>query len=72
MPAAAAEPEVARILDVRANCRQILPACYGGHVIGQTNCRCPGQVERCDVWTCPGGSPNTMVCGQSGTGCVWI
>ncbi|PQE26735.1 signal peptide-containing protein [Rutstroemia sp. NJR-2017a BVV2] len=65
-------------LEARVNCGQILPACNGGSVVGQTNCRCQGQVERCDLWSCPGGSPNVnffhvqMVCGQEGSGCVWI
>ncbi|KAI9049701.1 hypothetical protein LZ554_005855 [Drepanopeziza brunnea f. sp. 'monogermtubi'] len=62
----------ARALEARADCSRILPACNGGHVVGQTNCRCSGQKEQCDLWTCPGGKPNVMVCGQSGTGCVWI
>ncbi|KAL5356611.1 hypothetical protein BJX96DRAFT_143084 [Aspergillus floccosus] len=60
------------MLEARADCKQIHPACNGGRVVGQTNCRCPGQKERCDLWSCPGGSPNVMVCGQAGTGCVWI
>ncbi|KAK1834595.1 hypothetical protein QBC39DRAFT_397241 [Podospora conica] len=59
-------------LEARVNCGQILPACHGGSVRGQTNCRCKGQKETCDLWTCPGGAPNVMVCGQAGTGCVWI
>ncbi|KAM3072611.1 hypothetical protein ACMFMF_006951 [Clarireedia jacksonii] len=65
-------------LEARANCGQILPACNGGSVVGQTNCRCNGQKETCDLWHCPGGAPNVnsfhvqMVCGQAGTGCVWI
>ncbi|KAI0168088.1 hypothetical protein BJ166DRAFT_521428 [Pestalotiopsis sp. NC0098] len=60
-------------IEARVNCGQILPACNGGHVTGQTNCRCSGQKETCDVWSCPGTGPNTvMVCGQAGTGCVWI
>jgi hypothetical protein len=50
----------ARSLDPRANCGQILPACFGGKVVGQTNCRCKGQKETCDLWTCPGGAPNTV------------
>ncbi|QSZ33206.1 hypothetical protein DSL72_002792 [Monilinia vaccinii-corymbosi] len=59
-------------LEARANCKNILPACNGGHVTGHTNCRCKGQKETCDLWSCPGGAPNVMVCGQAGTGCVWI
>jgi hypothetical protein len=47
-------------LEARADCKNILPACNGGHISGQTNCRCPGQVEKCDVWTCPGGAPNVV------------
>ncbi|KZL79723.1 signal peptide-containing protein [Colletotrichum incanum] len=62
----------ARAIEARVNCNQILPACNGGSVVGQTNCRCSGQVERCDLWSCPGSAPNVMVCGQRGTGCVWI
>ncbi|KAH8894337.1 hypothetical protein GQ53DRAFT_780361 [Thozetella sp. PMI_491] len=61
-----------RELQARVNCREILPACAGGHISGQTNCRCPGQRETCDLWTCPGAPPNVMVCGQAGSGCVWI
>ncbi|KAK7911772.1 hypothetical protein PG985_014253 [Apiospora marii] len=59
---------------IKARCEANLPACNGGHVVGQTNCRCQGQVETCDLWSCPGGgNPNTaMVCGQQGSGCVWI
>ncbi|KAH9464918.1 hypothetical protein MJO29_001409 [Puccinia striiformis f. sp. tritici] len=59
-------------LERRQNCGNILPACFGGSVVGQTNCRCPGQVERCDLWTCPGPSTGSMVCGQQGSGCVFI
>ncbi|KEZ46401.1 hypothetical protein SAPIO_CDS0719 [Scedosporium apiospermum] len=62
----------ARNIEVRADCSHILPACNGGKIVGQTNCRCKGQKETCDLWTCPGPAPNTMVCGQAGTGCVWI
>lgn len=47
-------------LEARANCNQILPACFGGRVQGQTNCRCKGQKETCDLWTCPGGAPNVV------------
>ncbi|PQE09623.1 signal peptide-containing protein [Rutstroemia sp. NJR-2017a WRK4] len=67
----AREAEAGQLV-ARVNCGQILPACNGGHVVGQTDCRCHGQVERCDLWTCPGGAPNVMVCGQNGSGCVWI
>ncbi|KAK2030361.1 hypothetical protein LX32DRAFT_559044 [Colletotrichum zoysiae] len=62
----------ARAIEARVNCGQILPACNGGRVVGQTNCRCSGQVSTCDLWSCPGPSPNVMVCGQQGSGCVWI
>ncbi|KAH0428832.1 hypothetical protein CcaCcLH18_08819 [Colletotrichum camelliae] len=61
-----------RDLEARVDCSQILPACNGGKVVGQTNCRCSGQISACDLWTCPGGAPNAMVCGQEGSGCVWI
>ncbi|KAF4877686.1 hypothetical protein CGCSCA1_v003284 [Colletotrichum siamense] len=61
-----------RDLEARVDCGQILPACNGGKVVGQTNCRCSGQISACDLWTCPGGAPNAMVCGQEGSGCVWI
>ncbi|KAK5659050.1 hypothetical protein OQA88_1137 [Cercophora sp. LCS_1] len=64
--------EVIKSLEARADCGFILPACNGGRVVGQTNCRCPGQKATCDLWSCPGGAPNVMVCGQQGTGCVWI
>ncbi|POS78615.1 hypothetical protein DHEL01_v202991 [Diaporthe helianthi] len=57
-------------LEARVDCGQILPACNGGSISGQTDCRCPGQVSRCDVWNCPG--DDVMVCGQEGSGCVWI
>ncbi|XMA10056.1 hypothetical protein WAI453_002847 [Rhynchosporium graminicola] len=60
------------VLEQRADCSRILPACNGGKIAGQTNCRCRGQKETCDLWTCPGGAPNVMVCGQAGTGCVWV
>ena len=53
------EPE-AHTLEARADCSTILPACNGGSVVGQTNCRCPGQAETCDLWSCPGGPPNTV------------
>ncbi|RYP52239.1 hypothetical protein DL768_002558 [Monosporascus sp. mg162] len=59
-------------IEARVKCRQRLPACAGGHIVGQTNCRCRYQREICDLWTCPGPSPNVMVCGQASTGCVWI
>ncbi|KAL2062985.1 hypothetical protein VTL71DRAFT_6057 [Oculimacula yallundae] len=57
---------------LEARCVANLPACNGGHIVGQTFCRCDGQKETCDLWTCPGGNNNVMVCGQAGTGCVWI
>lgn len=41
-------------LEARADCGQILPACNGGSISGQTDCRCPGQIASCDVWNCPG------------------
>lgn len=41
-------------LEARADCGQILPACNGGSISGQTNCRCDGQIGACDVWNCPG------------------
>lgn len=50
----------ARTLEARVDCSRILPACNGGRVVGQTNCRCRGQKETCDLWTCPGGAPNTV------------
>ncbi|KAI0150608.1 hypothetical protein GGR57DRAFT_504265 [Xylariaceae sp. FL1272] len=59
-------------LVARVDCSNILPACNGGKVVGTTNCRCPGQQATCDLWSCPGGPPNVMVCGQEGTGCVWV
>lgn len=49
----------------RADCSRILPACNGGKVVGQTNCRCPGQKETCDLWTCPGEAPNAVSCCSS-------
>lgn len=49
-----------RVREAAVNCNQILPACYNGHVIGQTNCRCNGQHSNCDLWTCPGSQPNTV------------
>ncbi|KAK0117699.1 hypothetical protein ONS95_012028 [Cadophora gregata] len=60
------------VIEARADCTRILPACNGGSIKGQTDCRCPGQKETCDLWLCPGGGPNVMVCGQASTGCVWI
>ncbi|KAK7993974.1 actin cytoskeleton-regulatory complex protein END3 [Apiospora arundinis] len=60
-------------LEARKGCKADHPACQGGRVTGQTNCRCGGQVGPCDVMQCPGDGKNTvMVCGQQGTGCVWI
>jgi hypothetical protein len=56
----------------RADCSQILPACFGGTIVGQTNCRCDGQIPTCDVWTCPGddvvsnSSSNTQNCSGGG------
>lgn len=41
-------------LEARVDCGQILPACNGGSISGQTNCRCDGQISSCDVWNCPG------------------
>jgi len=49
-----------RDLETRADCSRILPACNGGKISGQTNCRCRGQKETCDVWNCPGGAPNVV------------
>lgn len=47
-------------LEQRADCGQVLPACNGGTVSGQTDCRCKGQNAPCDLWTCPGGAPNVV------------
>ena len=47
-------------LNARADCDVILPACNGGSVVGQTDCRCSGQHPTCDLWTCPGGGPNVV------------
>lgn len=49
-----------RNLEARVDCSRILPACNGGHVTGQTDCRCKGQRGRCDVWQCPGSGPNVV------------
>ena len=47
-------------VEARADCSNFVPACFGGSIAGQTNCRCEGQVEKCDLWICPGPSPNTV------------
>jgi len=61
MGAFAAPTEVeTRDLEARQNCGQILPACFGGTLVTQTNCRCPGQKETCDLWTCPGNGRNVV------------
>ncbi|CAG8974650.1 hypothetical protein HYALB_00010746 [Hymenoscyphus albidus] len=61
------------IMEARADCKKINPACFGGNVVGKTDCRCKGQNGPCDLWKCPGdGANSVMVCGQSNTGCVWI
>ncbi|KAM3074975.1 hypothetical protein ACMFMG_007562 [Clarireedia jacksonii] len=65
-------------IEARDACKNTMPACYGGNVVGKTNCRCDGQHytdadnKACDVWVCPGYSTNVAVCGGDGTGCVWI
>ena len=41
-------------LEARADCNNILPACFGGSVVGQIDCPCEGQVPACDMWSCPG------------------
>lgn len=41
-------------LEAPVDCGQILPACNGGSISGQTDCRCSGQIASCDVWNCPG------------------
>lgn len=66
MPSNPEAPELATRaeLEARANCKNILPACNGGKISGKTNCRCKGQKETCDLWTCPGGAPN-VVCSCS-------
>lgn len=47
---------------LQARCSANLPACSGGSVVGQTNCRCDGQIPTCDLWSCPGGgNANTAV-----------
>lgn len=51
----------AGVVQARADCSRILPACAGGRVAGQTNCRCSGQQGTCDLWTCPGTGANTVV-----------
>lgn len=48
-----AEPKT-NPLEARVDCGQILPACNGGSISGQTDCRCSGQISKCDVWNCPG------------------
>lgn len=45
--------ETRDLLENRGGCKADKPACNGGHVAGKTNCRCKGQVEPCDLWTCP-------------------
>lgn len=54
----AADVESRNIIEARVDCGRIVPACAGGNIVGQTNCRCKGQRGPCDVWTCPGGDPN--------------
>ncbi|KAF7894819.1 hypothetical protein EAF00_006633 [Botryotinia globosa] len=59
--------------DTACSCGIINTICNGGNVVGQTRCRCPGQDGRCDVVMCKDYALNqVMVCGQSGTGCVYI
>jgi len=50
-------------LEARVDCSVILPACFGGSVVGQTNCRCSGQKETCDLWSCPGEFNNVVSAG---------
>ena len=51
---------VPHALKPRADCGDILPACNGGSVVGQTDCRCAGQHPTCDLWSCPGPGPNVV------------
>ncbi|KAL8404696.1 hypothetical protein RB594_009527 [Gaeumannomyces avenae] len=64
-------------LDKWVNCKNIVPACNGGSIIGRTNCLCDGQksVDKdvkgvCDKWTCPDDS-RFLVCGGERTGCAF-
>ncbi|KAF7911694.1 uncharacterized protein EAE98_008980 [Botrytis deweyae] len=67
-------------LDSRGNdcatscsCGNVVGFCNNGKVVGQTNCRCFGQSGDCDVVMCPEMAyKQVLVCGQKGTGCVWI
>ncbi|KAF5869487.1 putative signal peptide-containing protein [Botrytis fragariae] len=55
------------------SCGTVVPACLGAKVVGQTKCRCDGQAGTCDVVMCPDLSlKQVLVCGQEGTGCVWV
>ncbi|CCD51136.1 putative signal peptide-containing protein [Botrytis cinerea BcDW1] len=55
------------------SCSNVVPSCQGAKVVGQTSCRCDGQAGTCDLVLCPGTSlKNVLVCGQDGTGCVWL
>ena len=51
---------VPHVLETRADCGSILPACAGGSIVGQTDCRCSGQAPTCDLWVCPGDAPNVV------------
>ncbi|KAF7946779.1 hypothetical protein EAE96_009762 [Botrytis aclada] len=54
-------------------CSNIVGACQGAKVVGQTKCRCDGQRGTCDVVMCPEYSlKQVLVCGQEGSGCVWV
>ncbi|EHS63430.1 hypothetical protein PGT21_028436 [Puccinia graminis f. sp. tritici] len=56
----------------KVNCKNIVPACFGGQKGDKSTCRCKGQKGDCDLWTCPGSSAGAMVCGQEESGCVFL
>lgn len=52
------------VLEARVDCGSIVPACFGGSVVGTTDCRCDGQVPPCDLWQCPGDVNNVVSGGR--------
>ncbi|KAF7904893.1 uncharacterized protein EAF01_005415 [Botrytis porri] len=55
------------------SCGTVVPAPKGFNVVGKTKCRCYGQVGDCDLLL--GETVDykqLLICGQDGSGCVWV
>ncbi|KAF7511658.1 hypothetical protein GJ744_003821 [Endocarpon pusillum] len=68
-PEAEADVDVG-LLEKRVDCGKIVAVCASGTFIQKTGCQCGVQKPSCDLWACPNGK--RQVCGQQGSGCVYV